>query len=139
MPCKTICRMRRRLLIPFLFLAASCFLTSCSSVLGKRLDALMETEMRAGQIPGAAVAILKDGELLEAKAFGIADLELGVPVSTRSVFELASVTKPLTAAAILMLVGDGRVALDDRVSKYLDETPKAWRDITIRQLLCHNG
>jgi D-alanyl-D-alanine carboxypeptidase len=131
--------MRRYLLIPFLFLAAS-FLVACGSGdLETRLDALMETEMVAGQIPGAAVAILKNGELLEAKAYGIANLELDVPVSTRSVFELASLTKPLTAAAILMLVDEGRVALDDRVSKYLDETPKMWRDITIRQLLCHNG
>ncbi|MBC8094392.1 MAG: beta-lactamase family protein [Akkermansiaceae bacterium] len=131
--------MFRSLLIPFLYLAVSCLLTSCSGIRGSQLDALMETEMRAGKIPGAAVAILKNGELLEAKAYGIANLELGVPVTTRSVFELASVTKPITAAAILMLVDDGRVALDDHVSKYLDETPEAWKDITIRQLLCHQG
>jgi CubicO group peptidase (beta-lactamase class C family) len=138
--------MRRYLLIPFLCLAASS-LVACGSGdletrlddLETRLDALMETEMLAGQIPGAAVAILKNGELLEAKAYGIAKLELEVPVSTHSVFELASLTKPLTAAAILMLVDEGRVALDDRVSKYLDETPEIWRDITIQQLLCHNG
>jgi len=130
--------MRRCLLIPCLLLASS-LVASGSGALETRLDALMETDMRAGRIPGAAVAILKNGALLEAKAYGLANLELGVPVSTRSVFELASLTKPLTAAAILMLVDEGRVALDDHVSTYLDETPEVWRPITIRQLLCHSG
>lgn len=132
-------RMRFCLLTSFLFFAAFSLVACGSDVLETRLDALMETEMRAGRIPGAAVAILKNGELLEAKAYGIANLELGVPLSTRSVFELASLTKPLTAAAILMLVDEGRVALDDHVSKYLDETPEVWSATTIRQLLCHNG
>lgn len=71
------------------------------------IDSLMESEMRALRIPGAAVAIVESGSIVFQKAYGIANLETETPMKTDSIFELASITKQFTAAAVMMLV-EGR-------------------------------
>lgn len=70
---------------------------------------------------------------------GIANLELGVPVTRETVFELASLTKQMTAALVATLAGEGVLSLDDRLTRYVDEGPEAWSPITLRQLLGHMG
>ncbi len=104
-----------------------------------RLDSLITREMKAQQIPGVAVAVVENGSMVLARAWGIANLESGTPLDTSSVFELASVTKQFTAAAIMLLVEQGKVGLDDPVSKCLERTPDTWAKITVRQLLTHTS
>ncbi len=103
------------------------------------VDDYIKAEMEKRQIPGLALAVVKNGEVIKAKGYGLANLELDVPVTPDSVFELASVTKSFTATAIMILVEEGKVALDDKISKYFINAPYTWRGITVRHLLTHTA
>lgn len=95
--------------------------------------------MAERHIPGAAVAVVKNGRVVRMKGYGVASLEFGVPVTTETVFEIGSVSKQMTAAGIMLLVQDGKVNLYERISKYLPNTPEAWKDVTVRHLLTHTS
>lgn len=103
------------------------------------VDALMTREMQARSIPGAVVAVVDDGAIVFERAYGLANLESDTPMTTRSVFEIASLTKQFTAAAVMMLVEEGKLRLDDPLSQYVDGTPPAWQRITLRHLLTHTS
>jgi D-alanyl-D-alanine carboxypeptidase len=89
--------------------------------------------------PGAAVLVVKDGDVLLRKGYGMADLELGVPIEPDMAFEIGSVTKQFTAAAILMLAERGQLRLDDDVTRHLPDFPTQGRKITIEHLLTHTS
>ena len=101
--------------------------------------------MEALGVPGVSVAVLRDGELAWARGYGFADLESGRPVTTRTLFQAASISKPVAALAALQLVQEGRVALDADVNRYLT----GWRvpanpfttaaPVTLRGLLTHRA
>jgi CubicO group peptidase (beta-lactamase class C family) len=102
-----------------------------------QIDTLMERY--DGPVPGAALLVLRDGKALVARGYGYADLERREPVTARTNFRLASVTKQFTAAAILLLAEDGQLALDDRVRRWLPSLPAETDAITIRHLLTHTS
>ena len=89
--------------------------------------------------PGCAVSAMRDGAVLYAKGYGIADFEHNAPITPETVFYLASVSKQFTAAAINLLALDGKLSLDDDVRKYVPELPVYQRPITIRQLVHHTS
>ncbi len=89
--------------------------------------------------PGCAVGVIRDGYFLYRKAYGMASLELGVPLSTQSVFYLGSLAKQFTAAAVVLAAEQGQLSLDDDVRKYLPELPDYGRVITLRQMLHHTS
>jgi len=89
--------------------------------------------------PGAALLVMKDGEALVRKAYGMADLELGVPLEPDMVFRIGSMTKQFTAVAVLMLVEQGRLGLADPLTRYLPDYPAHGRTITIEHLLAHTS
>lgn len=105
----------------------------------KQIDALAAQALTQGHVPGLAIAVARDGKIVHAKGYGQANLETGTPVTDRTLFEIGSVTKQFCAVAVLMLVEQGAVKLDDKVSRYLDKTPEAWKDVTIRQMLSHTA
>ena len=78
-------------------------------------DDLLRAEMASHRIPGAALAVIKDGKVIKTAAYGLANLELNVPVTTNTVFEIGSVTKQFTAACILLLQQDGKLSVDDKI------------------------
>jgi D-alanyl-D-alanine carboxypeptidase len=84
-------------------------------------------------------AVLEDGEVVKVQGFGLADLEHSVPVTTETAFQVASLGKQFTAAAVLLLAEDGRLELDDLISRHLEGTPPSWAAITIRHLLNHTS
>jgi CubicO group peptidase (beta-lactamase class C family) len=100
-----------------------------------QLDALMHDY--DGDVPGAAVLVVRDGRALVHKGYGLADVDARVPVTPATNFRLASVSKQFTATAILLLEHDGRLHLDDRVQRWLPALPQS--DITLRQLLTHTS
>lgn len=104
-----------------------------------RVDSLMTSEMARRLIPGAAVVVVRNGVVVRSSTYGLASLELGVPVTSRTLFQVASVTKNMTGVAIMQLVDSGAFALDDRVTTRLDGLPAAWGPVTIRQLLSHTS
>ena len=103
--------------------------------------------MRTYGIPGGAVALVRDGRLIYARGFGYADLENKTPVQPDALFRIASVSKPITSAAIMKLVEEGKLKLDDRVAPFIAHLTPApgatvdprWEQITIRHLLDHAG
>jgi len=102
------------------------------------IDAILATEIDA-QGPGAAVAIVKDGSLLYCKGYGLANIEWGMPIAPDTVFALASITKPFTATAILLLEAQGKLHLDDLITAYVTDYPTHGYDITITHLLTHTS
>jgi CubicO group peptidase (beta-lactamase class C family) len=92
-----------------------------------------------GRVPGAALLVLKDGQPVVSRGFGLANLEDGIAVTPQSNFRLASITKQFTAASILLLAEDGKLGLDDPVKRWLPSLPKAADAITLRHLLSHTS
>jgi CubicO group peptidase (beta-lactamase class C family) len=101
----------------------------------RQVDGLFEC-VAGADAPGAAVLVARNGEVLLAKGYGFANIEHRVPNTPHTKFRLASVTKSITAAAILQLQDAGKLSLDDQVARYLPDMPHA-SEITIRQLLTH--
>src|SRR6266705_397977 len=88
-------------------------------------DDMMLAFMRDNEVPGAALAVAKDGRLVYARGFGYADSDAMTPVSPRALFRIASISKPITAAAILRLVEMGKLRLDDAAFELLKLAPPA--------------
>ena len=89
------------------------------------LDPVIEAFMEDGHFPGAAVAVMRDGEAVHVGAYGAASLEHDVPVTPQTVFELASLTKQMTALAVMTLVEEGRLSLDAPVTDFVEDAPEA--------------
>lgn len=102
-----------------------------------RIDRLMQRYDRNG--PGAALLVLRDGKPVVRRGYGLADLERGVAAGPGTNYRLASVSKQFTAAAILLLVQDGRLGLDDGARQWLPTLPARGEAITIRHLLTHTS
>lgn len=103
------------------------------------LDDALRKEMRLRHVPGLSVLVIKDGKVVREQGYGVANLEHGVPVTPQTVFQSGSVGKTFTAALILLLEQDGKLKLDDPISRHLPDTPAAWDKITIRHLLTHTS
>jgi CubicO group peptidase (beta-lactamase class C family) len=95
--------------------------------------------MELQRIPGLSLAVVKNGRVILAQGYGSANLELKVPASPETVYALGSISKQFTAAAILLLVEDGKIALDASLTNYLRGLPPEWDGITIRHLLTHTS
>lgn len=89
--------------------------------------------------PGAAVIVVKDGETLFKRGYGLVNLEHNIPVTPETVFRVGSVTKQFTAVSILMLAEEGKLALDDPIEKFLPAYPTHGHTITIEHLLTHTS
>jgi D-alanyl-D-alanine carboxypeptidase len=95
--------------------------------------------MQQRHIPGVSVAVVKDGKVVLAKGYGQANVELAVPATENTAYQLASVTKQFTATGIMMLVEEGKLTLDDKLPKFFDNLPAAWSNVTVRHLLNHTS
>jgi len=103
------------------------------------MDRFVSAEMSRQKIPGMAVAVVKNGEVVLAKGYGFANLEHQVPVTTHSIFQAGSIGKQFTAAAIMLLREQGKLRLDDRIASYLPRTKAQWGSISLRHLLTHTS
>ena len=121
-------------------------LIGSSSALGQNPDShsdevaqYVHAEMARQHIPGVALLVARKGEIVRAQGFGFANVELRVPVKPETLFQSGSVGKQFTATAIMMLVEQGKIGLDDSITKYFPEAPPAWKPVTVRHLLTHTG
>jgi len=103
-----------------------------------KIDAAAKQDVDSGRVAGAAVAVLRNGKLVFAKGYGRANLELAAPVNARTVFRVGSLTKQFTAAGVLLLAEQGKLNIDDRLSLYLPNFPRA-NEVTLRDLLNHTS
>jgi CubicO group peptidase (beta-lactamase class C family) len=103
------------------------------------VDELIAGELQKRQIPGLALVVVQDGKTVKVQGYGLANFELNVAVTADTVFPLASVSKQFLAAGVLVLAQEGKLVLDEKLSRYLAGTPEAWSEITVRQLLTHTS
>lgn len=131
-------RIARTLLLVLAF-ALSATVASFGQDVTTRADALIKAEMEMQKIPGVSLAVVKDGKPLIVKGYGLANLEHNVPVKPETIFQSGSVGKQFTAMAVMILVDEGKIDLDEKIGKYLGTVPDSWKNITVRHLLTHTG
>jgi CubicO group peptidase (beta-lactamase class C family) len=103
------------------------------------VDHYIQAEMQKRHIPGLALLVAHNGETVRAQGYGFANLELQVPVKPESIFQSGSMGKQFTATAVMMLVEQDKVRLDDALIKYFPGAPSSWNQVTVRELLSHTG
>ena len=126
------------LVVGSVFLAQGAEAESATPTVSAQIDELF-AERNNSAAPGLVAAVIQDGRIVYENAFGMADLERGVALTPRSVFEIGSVSKQFTAMCILLLEQDGKLSLDDDVRAYFPELPEYEHPITIRHLLHHTS
>ncbi len=104
-----------------------------------KVDEFIKAAMQEQKIPGVSVAVVKNGEVILAKGYGYANVEHQAAVKPETVFQSGSVGKQFTATAVMILVEEGKIELDEKIGKYLGEVPESWKNITVRHLLTHTG
>jgi CubicO group peptidase (beta-lactamase class C family) len=97
------------------------------------------SEMQRQHIPGLSLLVVRNGKIIRAEGFGLANVELQVPAKPETVFQSGSVGKQFTATAVMMLVEEGKIGLDDPLTKYFPDAPATWKDVTVRNLLSHTA
>jgi CubicO group peptidase (beta-lactamase class C family) len=99
----------------------------------------VRAEMERRHIPGLSLLVARNGKIIRAEGFGLANVELQVPVKPETIFQSGSVGKQFTATAVMMLVDEGKISLEDPLTKFFPDAPTAWKDVTVRQLLSHTA
>jgi CubicO group peptidase (beta-lactamase class C family) len=107
--------------------------------LASAVESIVDAPIKAGKVAGMSVAVAQHGRTLLSHGYGLADLELSVPTPAGASYEIGSVTKQFTAAAILLLAERGQLAIDDEMTKFLPDYPTHGNRITIRHLLTHTS
>ncbi len=126
----------KQLSLLLLFVFSTCVLHAQD--LESKLDAMFNAKYDANS-PGATVLIAKDGKAIYRKAFGLANLELSVPMKPENVLEIGSITKQFTSVSILMLMEEGKLSLQDKITKFLPDYPTQGKTITVHHLLNHTS
>lgn len=109
-----------------------------SDQLKSSFDSLLSMQYKPDE-PGAVVLVAQRGRVIYRRAIGMANLELGVPMSVATVFKIGSITKQFTAIAILRLVDEGKLSLNDEITKYIPDYPTQGQKITVEHLLTHTS
>lgn len=105
----------------------------------KQIDEFVRQEMKEIGIPGMAVAVVKDGKTIHFGCYGVANVEWDQPVAGNTSFQIASVTKLFTSTLVMKYMQDGRISLDDPVTKFFPTAPAEWKPILVRHLLSHQS
>lgn len=127
----------------FLFIVWSLPLMTFAQLTEQQIDSIAQRALKAFDVPGIAVGVVKDGKLIHAKGYGVRSLANNLPVNEETLFGIASNSKAFTTTAIAMLVEEGKVKWDDKVRKYIPEfelyNPFMSAEFTIRDLVTHRG
>ena len=110
-----------------------------NDMLSTAVDGAIRQQMKEQQIPGVGVALVRNGRIVKAKGYGLANIEDGTPVTPATIFEIGSITKQFTATAVLLLSEEGKLSLDDSITKVFPEASPALTAVTIRHLLMHTS
>jgi CubicO group peptidase (beta-lactamase class C family) len=125
---------KRNLLLSFCLILMTAVVVRADDV-----DDWVKSQMQARHIPAVSIVVIKNGVVLKTAAYGLADMEHNVPAKADTVFKIGSTSKQFIAAGVMLLVQDGKIAVDEKVRTYLKEVPATWQAITIRQLLTHTS
>jgi CubicO group peptidase (beta-lactamase class C family) len=129
----------------FLFIAcvsslfAVCAADAQTPSINSAVTGYVKSEMQRQHIPGLSLLVVRNGQIVRSEGFGLANVELQVPVKPETVFQSGSVGKQFTATAVMMLVEWGKIGLDDPLTKYFADAPANWKEVTVRELLSHTA
>ncbi|MES1241747.1 MAG: serine hydrolase [Acidobacteriota bacterium] len=104
-----------------------------------RIDDFVKAQMQERNIPGVSIAVVRDGQVVKAQGYGLANVELNAAATPETIYQSGSVGKQFTAALVMMLVEEGKLKLDESIRTYMPEAPATWQGITIRHLLTHTA
>lgn len=104
-----------------------------------QVDEYVRAQMKTRMVPGLSLIVARDGKVVKRAAYGLASVELNVPASIDTVYQLASATKSFTATAVFQRIEEGKLSLTDTVGALLPGMPEAWRGVTVHQLLTHTS
>jgi CubicO group peptidase (beta-lactamase class C family) len=122
-----------------LWLASFVLTTAVAVTHADVTDDYVHSQMEKKKIPGLSLAVIRNGRVIKEAAYGKASLELNVPITLDTSFPLASMTKIFTAAAVMQLVEEGKISLDEPVTQILTELPPQWSAVTVRHCLSHTS
>jgi len=125
------------LIAPLLLGAATAYTPTVAQ--SDQADEYIRAEMQKRHIPGLTLAVLKEGRAIKQKAYGMANVELGVPATIDTVYQIASNTKTFTSVAVMLLVEEGKLSLDDKVATLLPGLPASWGGVTVKHCLTHTS
>src|SRR5688572_17092893 len=132
---------RRVILVVFLLLISPAVFAQEAPLQG--FDEYVNKALKEWEVPGVGIAIVKNDRVILSKGYGVRELGKPTPVDERTIFAIGSSSKAFTAAAIAMLVDEGKLKLDDPVTKHMPGfelfDPYAAKEITVRDLLCHRS
>jgi CubicO group peptidase (beta-lactamase class C family) len=110
-----------------------------SDVEAKAVESLVTAQMQRQHVPALSLAIVRSKSVVFSRAFGVANLELDVPATTRTVFKIGSTSKPIIATGVMLLVEEGKLTLDDEIARFFAHAPSRWSGINVRHLLAHTA
>ncbi|WP_431241664.1 serine hydrolase [Flavobacterium sp. P21] len=133
--------MREKFIIAFLFLVINIGFsqTKESKEIEQKIDIYIQNVIAINEIPGAALAVIKDGKVIYEKYYGKASLEENKKVDKNTIFKIFSTSKLMTTVGVFQLIERGKLSLEDPISKYLDNLPIEWQEIKVKNLLTHSS
>lgn len=133
--------MRQRLSVVWSIAAVTLFSLSAAAQLAPAATARIDDVFKrfTSATPGCAVLVRENGKAVYSRGFGLASVELGVPITPSTVFNVGSASKQFTAASVLLLARDGKLSLDDDIRRYVPELPDLGPRVTLRELLTHTS
>ncbi|HEX3130192.1 MAG TPA: serine hydrolase [Thermoanaerobaculia bacterium] len=108
-------------------------------VLADPFDDYVKAQIQERNIPGLSIAVVRDGQVVKAQGYGLANIELNAPATAETIYQSGSLGKQFTATLVMMLVEEGKIRLDESIRTYMPEAPATWQGITIRHLLTHTA
>ncbi len=100
---------------------------------------MVRKQLAAQHVPGCWVVVIKDGKVVKRQGYGLANLELGVKVTPKTLMQTGSIGKMFTASGIMLLANEGKLHLDDSLASFFDHSPDWWKPITVRRMLSHTA
>ena len=115
------------------------FITVNVNARQQAIDDFIKKQMSEQQITSLSIGIVKQGKIIKAQGYGIANLELNIPATKNTVYKVGSLSKQMIAAGIMCLIQTGKLNIADTITKFFKDAPAAWHKITIRNLLNHTS
>jgi CubicO group peptidase (beta-lactamase class C family) len=117
------------------------YFTVCNSTYSQvdKVDSAIKDLMQKNKIVGLQLAVIKNNVIVKTGHYGLANIEDSIAVDSRTVFSINSIVKSFTGVAIMQLVENGKLNLDEPISKYLDKLPNTWKNITVKQIVTHKS
>jgi len=131
--------MKTSLLFISLLLCLTSFNGRNDTPVSKQIDSFVHLQMKELHIPGMGVAVVQHGKILYMQSYGIANVEWDLPVTKNTAFQIASVTKLFTSTLVMKYIQEGKLNLDDPVSKFFPDAPKSWNEVKVKHLLSHQS